>query len=403
MDRRTFVAAALSTLAAALATLAAALATLAAAPAHAADFEDFVESLRASAEQAGVRGEIFDSVARGLTQDPSLSGKRAAQSEFIRPLRAYVDDAASPSRAAHGHELREKYAAPLRVVTAASGAPGEMLVALWGMESDFGRDHGDRDIFRTLATLAFLHPDNPVYAQEFVAGLVLLQRGFPREKLKGSWAGAMGDPQFMPSAYLKYARAFSGAGPADIWSSAPDTLASIGNFLKMSGWRPGQPSLVEVKIPANFAFATLKQDFSAWAQAGVAPLEGALPRRGEAMLFFPCGAEGPAFLLGENFFVLKAYNFSDSYAFAAAILADRIAGRAVLRVAWPKEAQPLTLAEREAIQRGLTAAGFYDGKIDGRFGPVTREAIHAFQRRAGIRQADGYPSRALLEALRKSE
>ncbi len=369
------------------------------------DFNAFLESFRAAALQAGVSGETFDSVLSGLRLDSSLTGKRASQGEFVRPLRAYVDDAASNARAAQGRTMMEKFAAPLRQIAAKTGVPPEMVVALWGMESDFGASRGDRDVLRSLATLAFLNRDNPVYAQEFVAGLVLLQKGLPREKLRGSWAGAMGDPQFMPSAYLKYARSFAGGAAPDIWSSGPDSLASIANFLQQSGWRSSLPSIVETRVPASFDYATLRQDFSAWARAGFVRLDGgALPKSGDAMLFFPTGAAEnrsfPAFLLSENFFVLKAYNFSDSYAFAGATLAEKIAGRPTLRESWPSEPQPLTLAEREAIQRGLTAAGLYDGKIDGRFGPVTRLAIHAFQRKAGIAKADGYPSRAVLDALR---
>lgn len=377
-------------------------AALAATPAlaqGAGDFGAFLESLRGPARAAGVSPEIFNSVASGLTLDSSLAGKRAAQGEFVRPLKAYLDDAASPARAAKGKAMAEKFAGPLRRIAAQYGAPPEMIVALWGMESDYGASRGDRDILRSLATLAFLHPDNPVYGQEFVAGLVLLQRGVSREKLRGSWAGAMGDPQFMPSAYLKYSRSFEGHGSPDIWSSGPDSLASIANFLKESGWRPGLPALVEARVPSNFDYASLRQDFSAFAHAGLTADSGPLPSGGEAMLFFPVGAPGPAFLLSENFFVLKAYNFSDSYAFAASVLADRIAGRPVLREKWPAEANPLDQAEREAIQRGLTAQGFYDGKIDGRFGPVTRLAIHAFQRKARVVKADGYPSRAVLDLL----
>jgi lytic murein transglycosylase len=365
------------------------------------DFADFVESLRVPARQAGVSDATFGSVAASLKMDSSLTGKRASQGEFVVPLETYVDRTANPGRVAKGQAMRDKFSAPLRQIARKYGVPPEMVVALWGMESDFGASRGDNDILRALATLAFLHRDNPIYAQEFVAGLMLLQKGLAREKLRGSWAGAMGDPQFMPSAYLKYAVRFSGDGQPDIWSSGPDSLASIANFLKESGWRPVLSPFVEARVPAGFDYATLRKDFAAWSRAGFAALDGAaLPRDGEAMLFFPSGAGGPAFLLSENFFVLKAYNFSDSYAFAAAALAEKIAGRPVLREPWPRETQPLTQAERESIQRGLTAAGFYDGKIDGRFGPVTRLAIHAFQRHAGIARADGYPSRAVLAALR---
>ncbi len=375
------------------------LAALAARPAFADDFSAFVATLRGPASEAGVADALFNSVAGGLSQDPSLTGKRAGQGEFTRPLKTYVEDAASPGRVKAGRDSQAKNGPAVAAAARATDVSVEMIVALWGMESDFGRSRGDRDIFRTLATLAFLHRDNPVYAQEFVAGLVLLQKGLPREKLKGSWAGAMGDPQFMPSAYLKYAKSASGGMP-DIWT-APDALLSIGNFLRESGWVQGLAPLIETRTPENFDYATLKQDFSAWRAAGFKTLDGgALPRQGVAMLFYPAGASGPAFLLSENFFVLKAYNFSDSYAFAAAVLAERLAGRTVLRQPWPMETQPLTQAEREAIQRGLVARGLYDGKIDGQFGPITRFAIHAFQRGSGVAKADGFPSRAVFELLR---
>jgi lytic murein transglycosylase len=365
------------------------------------EFAGFVESLRGPARQAGVSDATFGSVAASLTLDPSLTGKRASQGEFVVPLKTYVDGAANPGRVAKGQAMRAKFSAPLQQIEGKYGVPPEMILALWGMESDFGASRGDRDILRSLATLAFLHRDNPVYAQEFVVGLVLLHKGLAREKLRGSWAGAIGDPQFMPSAYLKYAVRYSGGGQPDIWSGGADSLASIAHFLQESGWRPGLKPFVDARVPAGFDYAALRQDFAAWSRSGFAALDGAaLPRDGEAMLFFPTGAGGPAFLLSGNFFVLKAYNFSDSYAFAAATLAEEIAGRPVLRARWPLETQPLTQVERESIQHGLTVAGFYDGKIDGRFGPVTRLAIHAFQRQAGIAKADGFPSRALLAALR---
>ena len=243
------------------------------------DFAGFLETLRGAARDAGVSPAVFDSVAAGLTLDPSLTGKRAAQGEFVVPLKTYVDGAADPARVAKGRAMREKFSAPLAQIADRYGAPPEMILALWGMESDFGGSHGDRDILRSLATLAFLHRDNPVYGQEFVAGLVLLQRGVAREKLRGSWAGAMGDPQFMPSAYLKYARSFSGEGAPDIWNSGPDLLASIANFLKESGWRPGLPALIETRVPQNFDYASLQQDFSAFSQAGFVGVDGAPCRK----------------------------------------------------------------------------------------------------------------------------
>ncbi|PSC02743.1 lytic murein transglycosylase [Alsobacter soli] len=362
-----------------------------------AGFSNTLSGLAAKARAAGVRQDVVDAALAGLSPDPSLMAKPTKQPEFSRPLQDYVADAASPARAARGRALATQWRPSLEAAAAASGVPGAMLLALWAMETDYGRDQGARDVLRSLATLAFARPETPSFGDEVVAALVMLQHGVARDRLRGSWAGAMGNPQFLPSAYLKHAVSLEGRPNPDIWTSVPDSLASIGNFLKNSGWAPGAPAAVEVVLPAGFEIASLRQDARAWARAGLRSADGSpLPDAGEAMLFLPSGAKGPAFLLYPNFFVLKVYNFSDSYAMAAAVLADRIAGGPGVRAPWPKGEKLLGQSDRARLQRTLAALGLYQGQVDGRFGPVTREAIHAFQRRIGWKPADGYPSAEIL-------
>jgi membrane-bound lytic murein transglycosylase B len=360
-------------------------------------FQDFLQQVGRQALAAGVSQGVIDGNLQGLTPDPSLLGERARQPEFSRTLQAYVADAASAGRAGKGRQLAEQWAAPIAAAEARTGVPGAMLLALWAMETDYGRDQGSRDVLRCLATLAYARPQTPSFRDEVVAALTMVQRGVPRERLRGSWAGAMGNPQFLPSAYLKYAVSLEGHDNPDIWTSVPDSLASIGSFLRQSGWKAGTPVALEVVLPRGFDYPVLRQSAGAWARAGLRAADGsAMPASGEAMLFLPSGAGGPAFLLFENFWVLKAYNFSDSYAMAASILADRIAGGAGVRAPWPKGETILPQQDRERLQRLLVALGDYKGVVDGRFGPVTREAIHAFQRRVGYSPSDGYPSAALL-------
>jgi membrane-bound lytic murein transglycosylase B len=365
------------------------------------DFRRFVEGLWPRARDAGVSRATFDGVLATLTLDTSLAAIGSKQPEFERPLKAYLATAASPARATRAQAVAAPWAGVLAEVERRYGVPREVVVAIWGMETDFGRDHGDRDVLRSLAGLAFYQPDRTKLQDEVIAALVILEQGhLRRDRLKGSWAGAMGNPQFVPSAYLKYAVSFDGSGPPDIWTSVPDSMASIANFLRQSGWTAGQPWGTETTVPKSFAFPVIRQDVAAWSRAGFTGVDGApLRGSGSAMLWLPIGPAGPAFLLQPNFFVLKEYNFSDAYALAGAILSDRISGRPALRSPWPDEAEPLSRSDRRKIQEALTRLGFYSGDLDGRIGPLTRDAVHAYQRQAGVTPADGYPSAAILRKL----
>ena len=379
---------------------------LAAVPARAqeaADFKDFLETLWPAAKARGVSRGTFSGAVAGLTPDPALMGTGFKQAEFERTLKAYIEDAVTTGRVTRGREAAQRWRGELATIEKRFGVPSELVLAIWGMETDFGRVHGEKDVVRSIATLAFARRDNAVFAEEFVAALVMLEQGLvTRARFKGSWAGAMGHPQFMPSAYLRYAVAYAGSGSADIWGSIPDALASIANFLARQGWTRALPWGCEAAVPASFDWAALTGHVSGFTGKGVAPVSGApLPPKAEATLFLPAGAGGPAFLLTANYWLLKQYNNSDSYALSVALLGERISGRPGIRARWPEDFRLLSRTDRVRLQERLTERGFYDGKIDGRFGPTSRDAIHRFQRAAGMRQADGYPSAAVLERLQR--
>jgi lytic murein transglycosylase len=325
------------------------------------------------------------------------------QSEFERRFSAYFSEAVSQRRIQEGRALASRWHSQLAIIARRYGVPSSMLLAAWGMESDYGQTMGNKDIVRSLASLAFYQPDRPLFRTELINALLMLQKGaVARDKLKGSWAGAMGGPQFLPSTYLAHAVSFAGGRAPDIWSNAPDILASIAAFLKASGWQSGAAWGMEVRLPARFSYSTLHADFSRWAALGVKRADGgSLPERGAATLFLPEGAGGPAFLLGANYWVIKTYNNSDAYALSFACLADRIAGEQGLRAAWPKSVKLWRRSEKAEIQRLLHRLGYYKGTIDGRFGPSSRDAIHVFQLADGDQPADGIGGGDLLARLQR--
>jgi membrane-bound lytic murein transglycosylase B len=358
-------------------------------------FARFLETLWPQAQAAGVSRAVFETLL-ALTPDKSLMGTGTRQAEFERTIQQYLESAVNSARVKKGQDLAQQWRTQLSRIEAQSGVPASIILAAWGMETDYGRAHGERDVLRSLATLAFARRDNPVFAREVVAALVLLQRGLvPRERLKGSWAGAMGHPQFMPSAYLNYAVSFDGKGAPDIWGNIPDALASIGNFLKQEGWQKGLPWGIAVDVPGGFAWDALSDSARNFAAKGV---KSSLPADAKVSLFAPAGAQGPAFLITQNFFVLKQYNNSDSYALSLSVLSERIDGRPAITKSWPKEFRILERPDRVKLQQALTRHGFYEGKIDGRFGPSSREAIHRFQKAAGLHPADGFASKRVLDA-----
>jgi lytic murein transglycosylase len=364
----------------------------------------FLQGLWPAAHDAGVTREVFDASIEGLTVDHSVLQQPRAQAEFTVSIPSYIASAVSPARVERGRAIARESAAPLARIEARSGVPGEVLLAISGVESNFGSTTGGADTLRVLATLAFRGHRGRTFADEFVSALVMLQKGaVTRGGLRGSWAGAMGQPQFLPSAYLKYAQSYSGEGAADIWTNRLDSLASIANFLARSGWTSGLPAVIEVEVPKDFDYASFDLDLSQWRALGLARADGgAMPAQGPASLFLPAGAAGPAFLITDNFEVIRQYNTSDAYALSVALLADRIAGRRIPITPWPKVAA-LSSTDCMEMQRLLAERGLYHGAIDGKLGRTSRNAAHAFQLSAGMQPADGFATRELLERLRRGE
>ncbi|PWB84271.1 MAG: lytic murein transglycosylase [Methylocystaceae bacterium] len=363
---------------------------------------DFLQRLWPAAQDAGVTREVFDAAVQGLTAEPGVLAQAKTQAEFTISIPSYLANSVTSARVARGRAFAAGLAAPLARIEAQSGVPSEILVAILGVESNFGTATGGADALRVLATLAYRGHRATKFADEFVAALVMLQNGLvTRDRLRGSWAGAMGQPQFMPTAFLKYAVSYEGGRPADIWSSHADSLASVANFLKSSGWDPRLPWGMEVVVPNSFDFAAFDLDLSQWRALGFSRADGeALPASGAASLYLPAGAAGPAFLITDNFEVIRQYNTSDAYALSVALLADRIASRSVPLAPWPKTLAALSTADCKAMQRLLAERGFYRGAIDGKLGRSSRNAVHAFQLAEGVRPADGLASKQVLERLR---
>ena len=291
-------------------------------------------------------------------------------------------------------------AATLQAVEQKFGVDAHILVSIWGVESSFGDGEQHWDVFRSLATLAAARFQHPLFRDELLSALQILQRGhIPRREFVGSWAGAMGQPQFLPSSYLKYAIDFDGDGKADIWRSVPDVLASIANYLQKSGWQQRLPWGFEVVLPQGYDYRTSRGTFADWATRNVSRADGgALPATGSAILFFPSGAAGPAFLVTDNFVVLKRFNNSDAYALAVAELADRLRGLPPFRGAWPTDDFQPSRDQRIALQRRLAALEYKIADFDGHFDFDLRDAVRDLQQRYGL-IPDGYPSRAFLDRV----
>lgn len=365
------------------------------------DFARFLEDLWPTAQAAGITRATFDAALGGLRPDPKVVALTKKQSEFSRPIWDYVNGAASPQRVSKGRAASAEWDSTFDRVERRYGVPREVVLAVWGMESGFGANTGGMSVIRSLATLASVRYRGDFFRDELIQALRIIQAGHAtRESLRGSWAGAMGQTQFMPSSYAAYAVDEDGDGHPNIWTSVPDALASTANYLRQKGWKPGLPWMVEVALPGQIDLRVNRRGFADWASLGVRRTDGeSLPGSGEAALFMPTGIRGPAFLVGDNFEVIRAYNSSDAYALGVGYLANRIAGAGPLARAWPTSEKALSHPEKEEVQKRLARLGLYKGDADGRHGGRTREAIREFQNRSGL-VADGYADVAVLKALR---
>lgn len=374
-----------------------------ASPEARADFNAFVQNLWPDAQAAGVSRATFQSAMAGITPDPSVVKQTKAQSEFIRPIWDYIDGAVTGSRTSRGAQNANAYASVIANIEQRYGVPKTAFMGIWGMETSFGSFFGGNSVIRALATLAYVRYRDDFFRNELITALKILDEGhIDRGAMVGSWAGAMGHTQFMPSSFVKYAVDYDGDRHKNIWGSIPDALASTANYLKQHGWNAGMPWGVEVALPEGLDLkqALGQKSFAAFASLGIRRADGrGMPSLGQAWLFLPAGIKGPKFLLTDNFKVIKAYNSSDAYAMAVGVLGDVIYGGSGIRAAWPRGDKRLSKAEAVEVQKHLNQRGLYSGKYDGRFGELGRAGVTQFQVSAGL-IPDGYATPTLLQKLR---
>jgi lytic murein transglycosylase len=366
-----------------------------------ASFDCFLQELRPDAQARGVSQPVFDAAIANLSPDPRVLALANSAPEYIRPAGAYIAPRVSAEVIASARRHAERLSNTLRRVEEKYGVEREMLVSIWAIESGFGAVKGNHDVIRSLATLAHARfRGDEFFRDELLHALAILQAGdVPRARLVGSWAGAMGQPQFLPSSFLRHAADGSGDGRRDIWTNEADVLASIANYFRNFGWKRGQPWGFEVAAPEGYDFRFSRGTFAEWTARGFWRTDGgAFPTADSAYLLFPAGAGGPAFLLTDNYVVIKRYNFSDPYALAVAHLADRMRGGAAWRSKWPENERPLSRADRIALQRALAALGYSVGNVVGHLDFEQRDMIRELQ--AEFRMVpDGNPDGALLERV----
>jgi membrane-bound lytic murein transglycosylase B len=368
----------------------------------AAQFARWVAEFSTSARAAGITDATLHQAFDTVQLVPHVITSDKAQPEFTRTVWAYLDTAVSSQRVARGQTRLRNLPVEVDSVPARYGVPLEILAAIWGMESNYGSYMGDIPTIDALATLGFEGRREDWARGQLLAALKILQSGdITRADMIGSWAGAMGQTQFLPSNYLAYAVDGDGDGRRDIWGSLPDVMASTANFLARSGWQRGQPWGVEVRLPPGFDYARADtpQVASAWAIEGVQTMNGEpLPDLTDATLLLPAGAHGPAFLVGVNFRTILRYNNSTSYALGVSLLAQRLADGPAVQTPWPRDLQALSRSQLKTLQTALNTRGFDSGTPDGIMGPATRSGIRDYQRSLNL-PADGYPTLELLQRL----
>lgn len=366
-------------------------------------FSQWREQFRAEALAAGISAATFDQAFAGVQPDPAVIEADRSQPEFTRPVWQYLEGAISPQRVRSGRRLLSEHATTLDQIEARYGVDRETLVAVWGLESSFGQIMGDKSVIRSLATLAH-EGRRPAFAKsQLIAALEILQHGdVEPQRMRGSWAGAMGQTQFIPTTYNTHAVDFDGDGKRDIWNSSADALASAAHYLQASGWKQGKAWGFEVELPEGFDYALadteIRKPLAEWRRLGLRNLPGD-QEEASASLLLPAGHRGPAFLIMDNFRAILRYNNSSAYALAIGLLAENFQGKGEVAGSWPRGEQPLSRSERLELQERLVAQGFDPGTPDGIIGANTRKAIRGFQQRLGW-PADGHPTQELLGRLR---
>jgi membrane-bound lytic murein transglycosylase B len=370
------------------------------------DFARWVTSLRASARAAGIEETTLRVAFDEVRYLPRVVELDRAQPEFTRTAWEYLDTAVSPQRVALGQEKLLQVRAETDAAAERYGVPPNIVVAIWGIESNYGGNYGNIPTIDALATLGFEGRREDWARGQLLAALKIIQDGdIDRAQMIGSWAGAMGQTQFLPSNFVAYAVDGDGDGRRDIWGSMADVVASTANFLARSGWQPDQPWGVEVQLPPGFdhgrADADVRQSAAHWTVEGVRTMEGTpLPEFADGSILLPAGARGPAFLVGPNFRAILRYNNSTSYALAVGLLAQRLTGGPGVQAPWPRDLPALTRSQLFVLQTALNRRGFASGTPDGMMGPATRDGLRRYQRSVGL-PADGYPTLELLQILQE--
>jgi lytic murein transglycosylase len=373
-------------------------------------FDQFIQSLWPQAQRLGVSRSVFDNATRGLQPDLSLPdldipGKKPPeQPEFIQSPAVYVSEKSIDRLAAHARELSQKYEAPLKAIEQRYGVPRNVLLAIWGRETDFGRYKLPNNAVSVLATQAYIGKRKEKFREEFLLALKILQEGHVQLKdMRSSWAGAMGLTQFLPSEFYKYAVDFDGDGKRDIWNSVPDALAAAAGQLKAKGWVTGERWAYEVRAPQNadcsIGVPEVKRPIREWIAAGFQPFRklSAKELSLEASLLQPEGIYGPSFLTAKNYYVIKEYNFSDLYVLFVGHLSDKIGGGGPFTTEWAKIPLMKT-KDVETMQRVLTAKGIYRDKIDGKAGMLTRAALGQYQKQSNLK-LDCWPTADVLRHM----
>lgn len=371
-----------------------------------AEFDDWVTRFRSRAAARGIAARTYDNAFAQAGFLPDVIERDRNQTEFTRTTEDYLAIAASDERIAQGRVAMAQNAATLAAIEARFGVDAPVVAAVWGLESFYGTRRGNVPVISALATLAYDGRRGTFFEQQLIAALKILQNGdVSPAGMTGSWAGAMGHTQFIPTSYLAYAVDFRGDGRRDIWSDDPtDALASTAAYLAKSGWQRGQPWGIEVQLPSGFdsglAGRGKGRSPTGWADLGVRGSSGgALPSHGTGSVLLPAGANGPAFMIYQNFNVILRYNNAENYAIGVGHLSDRLIGGAAVRGAFPPDAAGMRIADRQALQRKLTAAGFDTDGSDGVIGTKTRAAISAYQASRGI-AVNGEPTLELLAAMK---
>jgi len=381
------------------------VATICLAPAAHADFSSCLSELRSAAGAQGVSGSTFDRTMSGVTPDPKVIESMNSQPEFKTPIWDYLATLVDEQKVAEGRQMMSRHAQALASAEQRFGVDRYTIAAVWGVESDFGNIAGRWSLPQALSTLACTPNRRQAYFRgELIAALKIVDRGdIAPSKLRGSWAGAFGQTQFMPSTYLRLAVDGDGDGRRDLVDSTADALHSTANYLAKSGWVTGAGWGYEVRLPAGYSGPsgrTRKVGLGEWSSLGIRKIDGSpLSGSGAAGLLLPAGSNGPAFLVFKNYDAAYAYNGADSYALAISLLSDRLRGRGGVQAPWPTNDRGLSRAERKEVQEHLLRRGYDIGEADGAIGAKTRQAIADYQARTGLTR-DGRPGGQVLDSLR---